>query len=180
IFSFLGPLDFDFIHDLVITFYPTINLHNYTLSGFSDVSNIFCSSATAIIAAHAYIPPIVALFWRSNKCVVEELWAVLVRCAPLVMLKLKAVCCMNDFSVPHLPQGVVHRKTRSKGIGFTITEFLIFPLNTFPAAMDPILVIFFIKPYQNRAKWIISQFFGTTNMGNSVSVVTVSSQISQF
>uniref|UniRef100_A0A8R1E0P8 Uncharacterized protein n=2 Tax=Caenorhabditis japonica TaxID=281687 RepID=A0A8R1E0P8_CAEJA len=64
IFSFLGPLDFDFIHDLVITFYPTINLHNYTLSGFSDVSNIFCSSATAIIAAHAYIPPIVALFWR--------------------------------------------------------------------------------------------------------------------
>ncbi|CUR30013.1 Serpentine Receptor, class T [Caenorhabditis elegans] len=67
IFSFLGPTNFGYIKALVTTFYPTIDLQNYTLSGFSDVTNILCSTATGIIAAHAYFPPLVAIIWRRNR-----------------------------------------------------------------------------------------------------------------
>ncbi|CAO4378009.1 unnamed protein product [Caenorhabditis nigoni] len=67
IFSFLGPTDFDFIRALVIVNYPSIDLNLYTLSGFSNVKHFFCSTATGIIAANAYIPPFVALIWRGSE-----------------------------------------------------------------------------------------------------------------
>ncbi|CAP22426.1 Protein CBR-SRD-72 [Caenorhabditis briggsae] len=182
IFSFLGPTDFEFIRALVITNYPYIDLNSYTLSGFSNVKHFFCSTATGIIAAHAYIPPFVALIWRGK--IVSEINSQRLSLSSRTQLQTRnfVKCLTFQTCLPlffYVLPYTFYLIQQIFGIGFTITEYLIFPLNTFSAVLDPIFMLYFIKPYQRKAKIIISEMFGLSNLGNSSTVATVNSNTSQ-
>ncbi|CAI2352786.1 unnamed protein product [Caenorhabditis sp. 36 PRJEB53466] len=184
VFSFLGPTDFSFIRSLLLSSYnKSVNLRDYTLFGFSDITNIFCSSSTLISATHSYIPPFVAMFWRRK--IVREInsqQAVLssrtqAQTRNFVQCLTWQTCLPLFFYV--LPY-TFYLLQQAFGIGSVLTEYLIFPLNTFSATLDPIFMLYFIKPYQKRAKIIISELFGITMLSNTVSLATVNSQTSQF
>ncbi|EGT34963.1 hypothetical protein CAEBREN_18633 [Caenorhabditis brenneri] len=183
VFSFLGPTNFGFIKALVTSYYPSIDLQNYTLSGFSNVKHFFCSTATGIIAAHAYIPPFVALIWRNK--IVREINSQRTALSSRTQLHTRSFvqCLTWQTCLPlffYVTPYTFYLVQQLFGYGFVITEYLIFPLNTFSAVLDPICMLYFIKPYQRKAKLIVSNLMGLNNFQNSTIIATVNSQTSQM
>ncbi|EFO97816.1 hypothetical protein CRE_16025 [Caenorhabditis remanei] len=182
IFSFLGPTNFSFIRALVVTYYPTINLDSYTLSGFSNVKHFFCSTATGIIAVHAYIPPFVAMAWRHK--IVREINSQRMALSSRTQLQTRnfVQCLTWQTCLPlffYVTPYTFYIVQQVSGYGFVATEYLIFPLNTFSAVLDPICMLYFIKPYQRAAKLIVSELIGLNAIPNST-VATINSQTSQM
>uniref|UniRef100_A0A1I7T1K5 Serpentine Receptor, class D (Delta) n=2 Tax=Caenorhabditis tropicalis TaxID=1561998 RepID=A0A1I7T1K5_9PELO len=182
IFSFLGPTNFGFIRALLLTYYPEIDIQSYTLSGFSNVKHFFCSTATAIIAIHAYIPPFVALIWRRN--IVKDINSQRMALSSRTQLQTRnfVQCLTWQTCLPlffYVLPYTFYILQQLFAIGFVITEYLIFPLNTFSAVLDPLFMLYFIKPYQRKTKLIVSQLLGLQAIQNST-VATINSQTSQF